>query len=128
MSKGRIFVAFAVAPLAVPLVFGLVSALANPSDPGYGLFTFGMTLIYLPVIYLATCILGIPVWLLFRYYGVGATLAFVMGGAAIGWVVAGWFIGAWFTRYDLEFALAGSTSATLFRAIVGYRQPKLTRS
>jgi hypothetical protein len=118
MNKRQLFLALAIAPLAVPFVFGLISTAANLTDPGYGLFTFGVVSIYLPLIYLAECVFAIPVWIIFRRYKIRSSLAFAAGGAAIGWIVARWFVGDWFTRYDLEFVIAAATSAILFRTVL----------
>ena len=41
----------------------------------------------LPIGYLAELLFGIPAWRIFKHYGVRSWLAFVIGGAFIGWLV-----------------------------------------
>jgi len=117
--------AFMIAPLAVPCVFGLVSLAANLSDPGHGLFTFGFTLLFLPVAYLTELVFGVPAWKILRRFAVDSYSVFFATGACIGWLMARWYAGAWLTLMDVDFALAAAASATIFRWIVGPGVPRI---
>ena len=124
MTRPRVLAAFVISPLVVPCVFGLISFAANfRSQPDHGVFTSGMTLLYLPVAYFAEFVLGLPVLAIFRRRRISSYGAFLAGGAVIGWIVARWFVGAWLTVVDLEFTFAAAASAGLFRLIAGVQHP-----
>jgi hypothetical protein len=79
-------VAFVVAPFVVPFVFSM-PALVTGHAQDY-LTTLVVFSIYgLPIAYLFQLLLGVPAWLVFRFYRVQSLFAFVAGGAVIGLLV-----------------------------------------
>jgi hypothetical protein len=138
-------VAFALAPLACPLVFCLLGILipdaesqpqgpvANPGVWVYFLNTCGwlpiLSLYALPIAYLTELLLGLPAWMVFRHYGVRSFGAYAAGGAVIGWfevmaltTISGVPMATAFSlerlRFDFDHMAAASVCAVVFRAIL----------
>jgi len=130
-APGRTVAAFLIAPLIVPLVFSLVGFVSD----AYNLRTFSLqefvdglllyTIYGLPFAYMAELLLGVPVWLAFRYFRIRSFVAFAAGGAFLGLLFyliwEGWPGDLLFLAI---FVIAASASAALFRAIAF---SKLTR-
>jgi hypothetical protein len=127
--------AFLAAPLVVPFVF-LVPFPGRDDGPPSGSVLAG-TLIYslyaVPIGYVAELLFGIPAWKVFRHYGIRSWLAFMVGGALIGWLVnlsMEALVGNLASRplmslfnplanpYLSVCVVAASNAAVLFRAIV----------
>jgi len=131
VNKTRLVLAFAVAPLVVPIVFSL-SALIAGHRQDYLTTLIVFSVYGLPVAFLLELLLGVPAWLAFRFYRVQSLLAFAAGGAVIGLMVD--LIGKvwsgtlkeWDAVNDPLFVLAAVGSATLFRLIVFPRRPTST--
>jgi len=129
-NPGQIVAAFLISPLIVPLVFSLAVFMIDaynlgtfsPQEPLYGILDF--SIFGLPYAYLAELLLGVPAWLVFRYFRIRSFPAFAAGGAFLGLLFyliwEGW-------PGDLSFAAicvtAASVSAILFRAIA-FLKPK----
>jgi hypothetical protein len=91
-STRRAVLAFFGAPLIVPFVFYLPfpGESAGPSNPSALSLLLGpltYSLYALPIAYIAEFLLGVPVWMVFRRYGVRSVLAFTAAGVLIGWLV-----------------------------------------
>ena len=119
-----------VAPLATPLVLDIFSLFEEglPRENILKVVIISGTL-YLPFVYAAEILLGLPLVAIFLRYGIRSWGAFGLGGAFIGGIVSlalaaggpepfvtvmaqpGRF------RSSLAFALAGAVSAVVFRAI-----------
>ena len=131
MSKARLLSAFVFAPLTVPLVYYLFALIVSDPHPvKNGSFLVGLlfvTLYSLPIAYLGEFLLGIPVWMAFRHYGVTSVTAFGVCGAFIGWLVSLLIAIAFRTPVEKSFllfcVLSASASAIVFRVIVGARLP-----
>ena len=137
MSKRRIVAAFLIAPLAAPVVFAVISIATHPSDIRDLSLVVGQfivaSLYVIPFAYLATFLIGIPTWRIFRHYRVHSLSAFAVGGAFIGLfatLILGALAGtpittllnplspAWVRGGVLACVLAASASALAFRSIV----------
>ena len=122
MTKRRIITAFLVAPLTTPLVFFLLFQASNPLRDVADHF-FLVTCVYLPFAYAAEFSLGILTWMIFLHYRISSLLAFAVGGAIIGLIVA--LILRSMTRINDPFMhsyaplciVAASASAVVFRSI-----------
>jgi len=135
--------AFLIAPLVVPLVYCLPLPGTETTGPFSvrdrlaGILIFA--LFALPLAYLGELLLGVPAWIIFKYYSISSYPAFAAGGAFLGLL---FYVGmeAWvgnFTTYPLtrEFnpfvspylnvdIVGASASATLFRAIAFSGRPR----
>jgi hypothetical protein len=148
MTRRRVVVAFAFAPLVVPVVL-LVLALIFP-DPhhqwytrevlaekglgeGLAMWMVVASLYSLPVAYLVELVLGIPLWLVFRHYRIRSVGVFAACGGLIGSLVvpifAMWsgrapetplnpFSPEWFSSLEFFFIVSAAASAVLFWIIL----------
>ena len=129
MSLVRVIIGFLVAPLATSLVFMIVDwprgyeiTFENTCErflafTGYGMFA-----------YPAALILGIPTLLLYRRLGWTNPVAFVAGGAAIGFIAGLILIRAATLNY-FWCSLSGALSAFVFWMITYWKPyPRLNRA
>jgi hypothetical protein len=132
--------AFLIAPLIVPIVFFGIAFLSDaftsgtsPSGLVDALLLF--TLYALPIAYVAELVLGVPAWLVFKYFRVRSFPAFAAGGAFLGLLFyAIWDWPADFMHQSLArafdpfglaiFVIPASASSILFRAIVFSGRPR----
>jgi hypothetical protein len=89
----RIIFAFLVSPLAVPIVFVIGNFAIQRSyhhvalEPAGLIYALLLAAIYsLPVAYSGEVLFSLPMWLVFRRFGVRSIFAFALGGALIGFV------------------------------------------
>ena len=141
-SLGRTVAAFLIAPLSVPLLsFGIAilqDAYSSGSSSMQGLLD-GLTVWTtwsLPLAYFTELVLGVPVWLAFKYFRIRSFAAFAAGGAFLGLIFCAFWQGlpANFTLQSLArefepfdlgiFVIPASASAILFRAIAFSRLPQ----
>lgn len=111
MNRGRIILAFLIAPLTTPLVFMLATLLD-------GTFNYS---VFLPVglfAYLATAIFGIPAYLLFRVLQWTNIFLFVLGGAVIGFIFSHFIFESYRFYERFLCVLAAGFSALVFRLIL----------
>jgi hypothetical protein len=116
MSRGRIIIAFLIAPLMTPLVFTIFEYL-NENSP--------LFLAYGIVAYLAVIILGIPAFFFYRELKWTNVFLFILGGAVIGFIVSLFLFESYPLEYFLQFleeriwcVVAGALSALVFRLIL----------
>jgi len=116
MNRGRIIIAFLVAPLVTPVVLELFARLEGSST-----FPF----ITGVVAYLATIVFGVPAFFIYRALKWTNVFLFVLGGAIIGFVVTLFVFESYTVEYFLQFlqvrvwcVLAGALSALMFRLIL----------
>jgi hypothetical protein len=115
ISKRRVVVAFAVAPLIVPLEFCPPVLIAGQERAAF--IAFALYSIYgLPIAYLAALLLGVPAWVFSRFYGI-RSLPSVIGWFA-GLITKILAKGEWILASDPFFVAAALASAVLFRVIV----------
>jgi len=132
-QPGRTVAAFLIAPLTVPVLFNGIAVLSDvytsgtsPSGLLDGVLFF--TLYSLPFAYFAELVLGVPVWLAFKYFRIRSFSAFAAGGAFVGLLF--WAIWDWPADFTLQslaqafdpfglaiFVIPASASAILFRAV-----------
>jgi len=135
---GRTVAAFLIAPLTVPVVFNGIAVISDVytsgASPSRLLDGVLFSLYTLPFAYFAELVLGVPVWLAFKYFRIRSFSAFAAGGALIGLLFCAiWDWPANFTLQSLAqafdpfwlaiFVIPASASATLFRAIA-FSKPK----
>ena len=143
-TPGRILSAFLIAPLIVPIVSCGIAVLIDLLQDAYssgtvptqgsfqGLLDALMvwTIWGLPLAYFTELVLGVPVWLAFKYFRIRSFAAFAAGGAFLGLIFCAFWQG-WpanftlqslaqeFDSFDLGiFVIPASASAVVFRAIV----------
>jgi hypothetical protein len=130
-TTNRTVRAFLFAPLIVPVVSCLpLPGKTLPSAISISTVIVGILILAvftLPVAYCAELILGIPLWLIFKYFQIRSIVAFAAGGAVIGLFVYGvmeMYSPAFYEQRYLSIDIAGAlASAILFRAIVFSGQP-----
>jgi hypothetical protein len=137
-APGRTVAAFLIAPLTVPVLFNGIAVLSDVytsgASPSRLLDGVLFSLYTLPFAYFAELVLGVPVWLAFKYFRIRSFSAFAAGGALIGLLFCAiWDWPANFTLQSLAqafdpfwlaiFVIPASASATLFRAIA-FSKPK----
>jgi hypothetical protein len=122
MSR-RLILAFLIAPLMTPLVF--IVTVFSRNAPAASLKGICLIfLLYTPFAYLAEGLIGIPAFLLFRFFNWNGFVVYCCGGALIA-LLAMFLISKLFITWSVpggDFAwcmVAGAISALAFRLIVG---------
>jgi len=134
--KRRVIAAFALAPLASPVVFFLLTVvIVDPQMvPTLGAWKwFLVSCIYaLPIAYITELLFGVPAWMLCRRYGIRSLAAYALVGALIGWLLVLAFealagvspatalnpFSMDWLRFEFPYLASASASAILFRTIV----------
>jgi hypothetical protein len=114
----NILLAFFVSPLLTPATFFFAAASRSGIDDPVSLFPVVFAL-YVPFAYLATLIIGLPAFLIYRRLGWERLICYSTGGAALGLLTAlllfnfaiSWSVNS--VDYVWS-ALAGAVSATFF--------------
>jgi hypothetical protein len=133
MAYGRVILALLLSPLMTPLIF-LVVVFSRRGVMSPLSLVLAVFALYAPFAYLATAVLGIPAFLMFRYLGWKNAFAFILGGMIIGFATA-LIVFQFFTDWSVLrgdyvwCAVAGGSSAFVFWVVLyGFKSNEPMRS
>jgi hypothetical protein len=127
--------AFFIAPLIVPVVCCLplpgrtFPRPVSAQDVIAGILFW--TAFALPIAYCAELVLGMPAWLVFKYYHIRSFAAFAVGGAFLGllvFLIMGIFGPALFELRYLSVDVVGSSGSAIFFRTIVFSAPPQERS
>jgi len=128
----KVVVAFLLSPLASTLFLAIWSALSIGRQQGHGAQAIGvLVLLYGTFCYVATLVLGVPLFFAYRRFHITSSISYAVGGAGIGLVFCAILL---YTGYgsgqvttgripDLgACAIAGALAGLAFRWMVEWRK------